>query len=101
MVVTFHARPVAFSSAALIAAPFVAIVADSGDGVNASETGRSNEPMRGPLLAAADGALDPPVVLGVVPPHAAMTRPAANAHPNGPRRLKRMDSLLRCLETTL
>src|SRR4051812_26968243 len=102
MVVTFHARPVAFSRAALICAPLVAIVADSCDGVNASETGRSNEPTRGPLGAAeapVDGAADE--FVPAVPPHAAMTRPAASAHPNGPRTLKRMGTLLRSLGTTV
>src|SRR5438874_13678838 len=70
-----------------MAAPFVAIVAACCDGVNASEIGRSKDPTRGPL---AFGALVAPVV--PVTLQAASTRPAASAHPNGPRRVLRMSS---------
>ena len=37
-----------------MAAPLVAMVAASCDGVNARTIGRSNEPIRGPVLAAED-----------------------------------------------
>src|SRR6266511_4287231 len=98
MTVTFHCRPVARSSAALMAAPLVAMVAASCDGVNARTTGRSNDPMRGPVLAFAAS-----LVVGgvVVPPQAAITRPAASAHPSGPRRDRRMGPLLQVLEASL
>src|SRR3989441_12110162 len=89
MTVTFHASPVERSRALLIAAPFVLIVAACTDGVKASEIGRSNEPRRGPVLAF--GAVD----AAGVPPHAAMSRVAAKAHPNGPRSMLNMDPLLR------
>src|SRR3989441_3717453 len=89
MTVTFHASPVERSRALLIAAPFVLIVAACTDGVKASEIGRSNEPRRGPVLAF--GAVD----AAGVPPHAAMSRPAASAHPSGPRRVLRIHPLLR------
>ena len=56
-----------------MAAPLVAMVAASCDGVNARTIGRSNEPIRGPVLAADDAPGD---VFGeAVPPHAAMTMP--------------------------
>src|SRR5207247_2990285 len=85
--VTFHASPVERSSALLIAAPFVLIVAACTEGVNASEIGLSNEPSRGPVLAF--GALLVPAV-PPPPPQAAISRPAASAHPSGPRKAPRM-----------
>src|SRR2546430_15509072 len=88
MTVTFHASPVERSRALLIAAPFVLMVAACTDGVNASEIGLSNDPRRGPALAF--GAVD----AAGVPPHAAITKPAASAHPSGPRSELRMDPLL-------
>src|SRR2546425_11279074 len=89
MTVTFHASPVERSRALLIAAPFVLMVAACADGVNASAIGLSNEPRRGPALAF--GAVD----AAGVPPHAAMSRVAASAHPSGPRKVLRMNPLLR------
>src|SRR2546427_13254433 len=76
MTVTFHASPVERSRALLIAAPFVLIVAACTDGVKASEIGRSNEPRRGPVLAF--GAVD----AAGLPPHPALSRPAAGAPPH-------------------
>src|SRR5678815_891826 len=101
MTVTFHARPVALSSAALMAAPLVAMVAASCDGVNARTTGRSNEPIRGPALAVAAAPVDVDVGVAAGPPQAAITRPAASAHPSGPRNVKRMSPLLQILEASL
>src|SRR2546422_3614349 len=89
MTVIFHASPVERSRALLIAAPFVLMVAAWTDGVNASEMGLSNDPRRGPVLAF--GAVD----AAGVPPHAAISRPAASAHPSGPRRVLRIHPLLR------
>src|SRR5437763_15318156 len=86
MTVTLIRRPVAFSSAALIALPFVEIVAACVDGVNASWIGRSSPPIRGVLLGLAPG------VAALL--QAANTRLAASAHPNGPRSVLRMDPLL-------
>src|SRR5438067_10416335 len=82
MTVTLIRRPVAFSSAALIALPFVEIVAACVDGVNASWIGRSSPPIRGVLLGLAPG------VAALL--QAANTRLAASAHPNGPRSVLRM-----------
>src|SRR6266511_2093510 len=93
MTLTFHCSPVARSSAALMAAPFVAMVAASCEGVNARTTGRSNDPMRGPVLAFGASLV---VVAGVVPPQAAITRPAANTHPSGPRKDRRMGPSFKC-----
>src|SRR4026209_1937899 len=99
MTVTFQARPVALSSAALMAAPLVAMVAASCDGLNARTPGRSNEPMRGPALVVAAAPVDVGVVAG--PPQAAITRPAASAPPSGPRNVNRMSPLLQILEASL
>src|SRR5438445_10335318 len=88
--VTFHASPVERSSALLIAAPFVLMVAACTDGVNASEIGLSNDPRRGPVLAF--GAVD----AAGVPPHAAMSRQAASAHPSGPRSVLRIVPSFEC-----
>src|ERR1700704_1765192 len=95
----FHCLAVAFSSAALIALPFVAMVAASWDGVNARTMGRSNDPTRGPALVVAAA----PLAAGgvAVPPQAAITRPAASAHPSGPRNVRRMGPLLLILEASL
>src|SRR5712691_9328724 len=89
MTVTFHARPVARSSAPLMAVPFVEIISACCDGVKARTIGLSNDPRRGPVVGLyVVPAVPPP------PPHAATIRPAANAHPNGPRRVLRMIPLL-------
>src|SRR5436853_1876251 len=87
MTVTLIRRPVAFSSAALIALPFVEIVAACVDGVNASWIGRSSPPMRAVLVGLPD-APGPAALLQAV----ASTRPAASAHPNGPRKVLRIES---------
>src|SRR6267378_1763744 len=98
MTVNFHARPVARSRAALMAAPLVAMVAASWDGVYAITIGRSNDPRRGPVLAFAASL----AVGGVaVPPQAAITTAAASAHPSGPRSVRRMSPLLLILEASL
>src|SRR3979409_1528816 len=99
MTVIFHFLAVALSSTALMAAPLVAIVAASCDGVNARTMGRSNDPTRGPVLAVATA----PLAAGgvAVPPQAAITRPAASAHPSGPRNVRRMGPLLLILEASL
>src|SRR5512133_2691143 len=92
MTVTLNRSPVDRSSALLIAAPFVAIVAACVDGVNASWIGRSSPPIRAVLvglLVAAPGAA---ALLQAV----ASTRPAASAHPNGPRKVLRIGFLLLC-----
>src|SRR5437867_13080713 len=88
MTVTLIRRPVAFSSAALMALPFVEIVAACVDGVNASWIGRSRPPIRGVFDGLAPG------VAALL--QAANTRLAASAHPNGPRSVLRMDPLLPC-----
>src|SRR2546423_8594994 len=85
MTVTLIRSPVAFSSAALMALPFVEIVAACVDGVNASWIGRSSPPTRGVFDGLAPGVA---ALLHAV----ASTRPAASAHPNGPRKVLRIES---------
>src|SRR6266850_1873770 len=83
---TFQFRPVVRPRAAAIALPVVVSRCTSADGVIARTIGRSAEPSLGVLAAL--GAAVP------LPPHPAMMRIAASAHPSGPRRVPRMSPLL-------